>query len=53
MRDTELYQHLLGVVAPWTVRTVELSVQDGRVDVWVEDSVPWSGVVRIGEPSGS
>ena len=36
MRDTELYQHLLGVVAPWTVRTVELSVQDGRVDVWVE-----------------
>src|SRR5574340_1034497 len=36
MRDTELYQHLLGVVAPWTVRKVELSVQGGRVDVWVE-----------------
>ena len=36
MRDTELYQHLLGVVAPWTVTKVELSVQDGRVDVWVE-----------------
>jgi transposase len=36
MRDTELYQHLLGVVAPWTVKTVELSVADGRVDVWVE-----------------
>jgi transposase len=36
MRDTELYQHLLGVVAPWTVSKVELSVQDGRVDVWVE-----------------
>jgi transposase len=36
MRDTELYQHLLGVVAPWTVRKVELSVRDGRVDVWVE-----------------
>jgi transposase len=36
MRDTELYQHLLGVVAPWTVRKVELSVQDGRVDVWVD-----------------
>jgi transposase len=36
MRDTELYQHLLGVVAPWTVGKVELSVRDGRVDVWVE-----------------
>lgn len=36
MRDTELYRHLLGVVAPWTVRKVELSVADGRVDVWVE-----------------
>lgn len=36
MRDTELYQHLLGLVAPWTVSRVELSVEDGRVDVWVE-----------------
>jgi transposase len=46
MRDTELYQHLLGVVAPWTVRTVELSVQDGRVDVWVEHP----GRTRFGCP---
>jgi transposase len=36
MRDTELYHHLLGLVAPWTVSRVELSVQEGRVDVWVE-----------------
>lgn len=36
MRDTELYQHLLGLVAPWTVSRVELSVADGRVDVWAE-----------------
>src|SRR5262249_13045337 len=36
MRDTELYRHLLGLEAPWKVVRVELSVADGRVDVWVE-----------------
>jgi transposase len=36
MRDTELYRHLLGLEAPWKVARVELSVADGRVDVWVE-----------------
>ncbi len=35
MRDTELYRHLLGLVAPWEVDRVELSTADGRVDVWV------------------
>ncbi len=35
MRDTELYRHLLGVVAPWEVERVELSAQEARVDVWV------------------
>ena len=36
MRDTELYQQLLGLAAPWTVQRVELSVAEGRVDVWVD-----------------
>jgi transposase len=36
MRDTELYRHLLGLVDPWEVDRVELSVADHRVDVWVE-----------------
>jgi transposase len=36
MRDTELYKHLLGVAAPWTVTRVELSVEQQRVDVWAE-----------------
>jgi transposase len=36
MRDVELYRHLLGLEAPWTVARVELSVQTGRVDVWAE-----------------
>lgn len=36
MKDTELYQHLLGR-APWFVRRVELDApQAGRVDVYVE-----------------
>ncbi len=36
MRDTELYCHLLGLVTPWEVERVDLSVEDGRVDVWVK-----------------
>lgn len=36
MQDTELYQHLLGVPAPWRVVRVELSVAEGSVDVFVE-----------------
>jgi transposase len=44
MRDVELYRHLLGVVAPWTVDRVELAVAEQRVDVWVghPDGVRWS-----------
>lgn len=35
MKDTELYQHLLGLGAPWFVRRVEWDAQAGRVDVYV------------------
>jgi transposase len=36
MRDVELYQQLLGLVAPWAVGRVDLSVEGERVDVWAE-----------------
>jgi transposase len=36
MRDTQLYQQILGLVDPWFVSRVELNVADGRVDIWVE-----------------
>jgi len=36
MRDTTLYQHLLGLHEPWTVSRVELDVEGQRVDVWVD-----------------
>ncbi len=36
MRDTTLYQHLLGLTEPWAVERVELDLEKGRVDVWVE-----------------
>ena len=36
MRDIELYKRLLGVVSPWTVNCVELSVEAEHVDVWVK-----------------
>ena len=34
MRDTELYRQLLGLESPWEASGVNLSVEDGRVDVW-------------------
>ena len=44
MRDVELYRHLLGLGAPWTVRSVQLNVKEQRVDVWAEhaEGVRWS-----------
>lgn len=34
LKDTELYQHLLGIPSPWTVDRVELDTKDGRVDAY-------------------
>jgi transposase len=36
MRDTTLYQHLLGMTEPWAVSRVDLDVAAKRVDIWVE-----------------
>lgn len=36
MRDTELYQRVLGLSEPWSVSRVELKVAEKRVDVWVD-----------------
>ena len=36
MRDTTLYQHLLGIEHPWTVSKVELDIGKQRVDVWAD-----------------
>ena len=36
MRDTGLYRHLLGLVSPWEVSRVELSVDGGRVELSVD-----------------
>jgi transposase len=36
MRDTELYQQVLGLQTPWVVSRVELSAEGGRIDVWAE-----------------
>ena len=36
MRDTELYQQILGLVSPWTVSEVTLDVEAGTVTVRVE-----------------
>jgi len=36
MQDKTLYQQILGLRRPWSIREVELSVQDRRVDIWLE-----------------
>jgi transposase len=36
MRDIELCCHLSGLIAPWELSGVELSVDGGRVDAWAE-----------------
>jgi hypothetical protein len=35
MKDTALYEHLLGLKTPWSVKTVDLSLADQRVVVEV------------------
>ena len=43
MRDIDLYRHLLGLAAPWTVTRVELNVKEQRVDIWAghDDAPRW------------
>ena len=36
MRDTDLYQRVLGLEEPWSVKRVELNVKERKVDIWVE-----------------
>ena len=36
MKDTELYQHLLGLQSPWFVERVELDTKAQRVSVFAE-----------------
>ena len=38
MKDTELYQQLLGLTKPWTVTRVELDTKAKHVTVWTEHS---------------
>ena len=35
MKDTDLYQKLLGLETPWSVEKVDLNLSAERVDVWV------------------
>jgi transposase len=36
LKDTQLYQQLLGIAAPWSVNRVALQVSQATVDVWLE-----------------
>jgi len=34
MQDTTLYENLLGIKSPWSVRTVDMNIKEQRVDIW-------------------
>jgi transposase len=36
MHDKELYYQVLGLVSPWKVKEVRLSMEEQRVDIWIE-----------------
>ncbi len=36
MRDKELYSKILGVETPWHVAHVELSITEGKVEIFLE-----------------
>jgi transposase len=36
MRDRDLYAKLLGIEAPWSVRDVDVRLEDGEVEVFIE-----------------
>jgi transposase len=43
MRDTKLFETILGITTPWHVARVELKTEDKRVDLWLEhEATRWS-----------
>ena len=48
MRDTELYEGLLGLKEPWKVKAVKMDVEGRRVEVEVEcaERTIWASVQR-------
>jgi transposase len=36
MHDKELYSQVLGLASPWKVKEVQLSLDEQRVDIWIE-----------------
>ena len=43
MQDVQLYEQILGLAKPWSVREVELNLDEGRVDIHVQhpSGVKW------------
>ena len=35
MQDSQLYQQILGITAPWRVERVELQLKDGEIHVYL------------------
>jgi hypothetical protein len=50
MRDVKLYRHLLGLEAPWTVRSVELNVRGNGSTCGRATPRTSPGRVRSAEP---
>ena len=51
MQDTQLFETILGLQAPWRVSRLELDATQERVDVWVEHAGTSAGRVPRARPS--
>jgi len=51
MQDRQLYEHILGIVAPWSVDHVELKLEDGEVHVHLahQEEAAWR-CAECGQP---
>ncbi len=36
MNDKKLYKQILGVVTPWEIKQIDLKMDQGRVDIYLE-----------------
>ena len=39
MQDRQLFEQILGITKPWSVKGVELKLEEGEVQVYVIDDV--------------
>ena len=44
MDDKELYRQILGVVSPWEIETIDLNMDNNRVDIYLQWPYKMEGI---------